>query len=58
MARFLRELIREDKKRRAEEGLEALLAEGLSSGEPLKADRKYWAEKHGKLFEPRRNTAK
>jgi len=56
---YVRELIREDQKRRAVEMLEALLAEGLSSGEPLKADRKYWAEKRRKLSErDRKSTAR
>jgi antitoxin ParD1/3/4 len=53
---YVRELIREDQKRRAEEKLEASLAEGLSSGEPVKADRKYWAEKHRKLAERHRKS--
>jgi antitoxin ParD1/3/4 len=56
---YVRELIREDQKRRAVEMLEALLAEGLSSGEPVKADRKYWAEKRRKLSErDRKSTAR
>jgi antitoxin ParD1/3/4 len=56
---YVRELIREDQKRRAVEMLEALLAEGLSSGEPAKADRKYWAEKRRKLSErDRKSTAR
>lgn len=53
---YVRELIREDQKRRAVEMLEALLAEGLSSGEPVKADRKYWAEKRRKLSERHRKS--
>jgi antitoxin ParD1/3/4 len=56
---YVRELIREDQKRRAVEMLEALLAEGLSSGEPVKANRKYWAEKRRKLSErDRKSTAR
>jgi antitoxin ParD1/3/4 len=32
---YVRELLREDQKRRIEERLEALLLEGLNSGEPI-----------------------
>jgi antitoxin ParD1/3/4 len=41
---YVRELIREDQKRRAKERLEALLLEGLNSGDPIPADAKFWAE--------------
>ena len=34
---YVRELIREDQKRRAKEKLDTLLLEGLDSGEPLPA---------------------
>src|SRR5229473_618018 len=40
----LRELIREDQKRRSKERLEALLLEGLDSGDPIPADAKFWTE--------------
>ena len=46
---YVRALIREDHKRRAEEQLEALLIEGLGSGAPIQADREYWAQKRRKL---------
>jgi antitoxin ParD1/3/4 len=39
---YVRELIREDRKRHAREKLEALLLEGLESGEPGVADEKFW----------------
>jgi antitoxin ParD1/3/4 len=39
---FVRELIRQDRKRRAREGLEQLLLEGLDSGESVAADDKFW----------------
>jgi antitoxin ParD1/3/4 len=39
---YVRELIREDRKRHAREKLEALLLEGLESGEPVVADEKFW----------------
>lgn len=39
---YVRELIREDQKRRAKERLDALLLEGLDSGEPLPATPAFW----------------
>ena len=41
---YVRELIREDQKRRARAKLDALLLEGLNSGDPLPADSKFWAD--------------
>jgi antitoxin ParD1/3/4 len=41
---YVRELIREDQKRRAKEKLNALLLEGLNSGEPLPVDAKFWSD--------------
>ena len=41
---FVRELIREDRKRQARERLDTLLLEGLDSGTPIKATREFWAE--------------
>jgi antitoxin ParD1/3/4 len=41
---YVRELIREDQKRRAKEKLDALLMEGLNSGPPLAADAQFWEE--------------
>lgn len=41
---YVRELIREDQKRRAQERLEQLLLEGLNSGERIPTDVKFWAE--------------
>ena len=38
---YVRELIREDQKRRAKERLDALLLEGLNSGDPIPADAKF-----------------
>ena len=47
---YVRELIREDQKRHAKAKLDALLLEGLNSGEPIPADAKFWAElKHEAL---------
>jgi len=39
---YVRELIREDQKRRATERLDALLLEGLDSGKPIRADARFW----------------
>lgn len=41
---YVRELIREDQKRRARERIDALLLEGLNSGEPIPADADFWTE--------------
>jgi antitoxin ParD1/3/4 len=41
---YVRELIREDQKRRAKERLDSLLLEGLDSGEPLPAGPAFWDE--------------
>jgi len=41
---YVRELIRGDQKRRAQERLDVRLLEGLGSGEPLPATPAFWAE--------------
>jgi antitoxin ParD1/3/4 len=41
---YVRELIRGDRKHRAKEKLEALLLEGLNSGESLPMDAAFWSE--------------
>ena len=41
---YVRELIREDRKRKAKEKLDALLLEGLNSGDPIPVDAKFWAD--------------
>ena len=46
---YVRALIRDDQKRRAQEKLEALLAEGLKSGEPIEAAPGYWATRRQEL---------
>ena len=51
---YVRELLREDQKRRAEEKLEVLLLEGVNSGEPLEATRKYWEKKRERLIQRHR----
>ena len=48
---YLRELLRQDQKQRAEEKLEALLLEGLNSGEPIEITPEYWERKRAQLVE-------
>jgi len=48
---YLRELIREDQKRRAREKLEAALLEGLNSGRIVEVNPEYWARKRKELGE-------
>ena len=40
---YVRELIRGDRKRRAKERLDALLLEGLNSGDSIPVDAKFWS---------------
>ena len=42
---YIRDLIRYDQKRQAEDRLEALLLEGLSSGRVVEVTPEYWAKK-------------
>ena len=56
---YIRNLVRDDQKRRAEEKLEALLLEGLNSGEPIEITPEYWEKKRTQLVERHnRKTAK
>lgn len=48
---YVRELIRADQKRRVEERIDALLLEGLDSGQPIAVSEGYWDEKKRKLAE-------
>jgi antitoxin ParD1/3/4 len=48
---YVRELIRADQKRTAEERVDALLLEGLSSGEPIVVTPEYWEAKKKRLSE-------
>lgn len=41
---YVRELIREDQKRRAREKLDSLLLEGLNSGDSVPVDAKFWSD--------------
>ena len=46
---YLRELVREAKKRKADERLEELLLEALHSGEPITVTPEYWEKKRASL---------
>lgn len=54
---YIRELIREDQRRAAQEKLEAMLLEGLASGEPIEVTPEYWERKRKELLERRRPRA-
>jgi antitoxin ParD1/3/4 len=51
VSEYIRELIRADQKRLAEERIDALLLEGLDSGQPIPVTQEYWEEKKRKLTE-------
>ena len=48
---YVRTLLREDRKRNAQEKLEALLLEGLESGKPIEITPEYWERKRRQLIE-------
>ena len=48
---YIRNLVRDDQKRRAEEKLGALLLEDLNSGEPIEITPEYWEKKRAQLIE-------
>lgn len=51
VSEYIRDLIRADQKRKAEERIDALLLEGLDSGEPIPVTPEYWEAKKQKLAE-------
>ncbi len=51
LLKYLRELLRQDQKQRAEQKLEALLLEGLNSGDPIEITPEYWERKRAQLVE-------
>jgi antitoxin ParD1/3/4 len=51
VSEYIRELIRADQKRKAEERIDALLLEGLDSGQPVSVTSEYWEAKKQKLTE-------
>lgn len=48
---YLRELLRQDQKQRAQEKLEALLLEGLNSGAPIDITPEHWERKRAQFIE-------
>jgi antitoxin ParD1/3/4 len=52
---YVRALIREDQKRKAQERLEALLLEGLDSGEPVEATPEFWQNLRVRIQERRKS---
>lgn len=44
VSEYVRELIRDDEKRKAHEKLETMLMEGIQSGEPTEMTRQDWAD--------------
>ncbi len=51
VSEYIRELIRADQKRSAQERIDALLLEGLASGKPVAVTPEYWEEKKRRLRE-------
>ncbi len=49
VSEYFRELVREAKKRKAEERLETLLREALDSGKPITVTPEYWENKKASL---------
>lgn len=48
---YIRALTRDDQKRKVEERVDALLLEGLDSGQPIPVTPEYWEEKKRRLIE-------
>lgn len=46
---FIRQLIRNDQKRQADQRLQAALLEGLDSGEPIEITDEWWSRKRAEL---------
>jgi antitoxin ParD1/3/4 len=51
VSEYVRELIRADQKRRVEEQIDALLVDGLNSGDPIEVTPEYWEAKRRTLTE-------
>lgn len=51
VSEYVRDLIRADQKRKEEERIDALLLEGLDSGEPIAVTAEYWEQKKRRLVE-------
>jgi antitoxin ParD1/3/4 len=52
VSEYVRKLIRSDQKRNVEGRIDALLLEGLDSGEPIPVTKEFWEEKKRKLTAP------
>src|SRR5580704_13758406 len=50
---YVRALIREDQKRKAQERLETLLLEGLDSGDPIEVTPEFWQSMRSRIEERR-----
>jgi antitoxin ParD1/3/4 len=53
---YLHELIRADKNRKAQERFEALMLEGLESGEPIDVTPEFWEDMWARVNARRQNT--
>ena len=51
VSEYVRDMIRADQRRKAEERIDALLLEGLDSGPPIPVTPEYWEEKKRRLTE-------
>ncbi len=51
VSEYVRDLIRADQKRKVEERIDALLLEGLDSGQPIAVSPEYWEAKKRRLTE-------
>jgi antitoxin ParD1/3/4 len=49
VSEYMRELIRNDQKQKVNERIDALLLEGLESGDPIPVTKEYWEEKKRRL---------
>jgi antitoxin ParD1/3/4 len=49
VSEYVRDLIRNAQKRKVEERIDALLLEGLDSGDPIPVTTEYWEEKKRRL---------
>lgn len=58
LSEYVRDLIRRDQQRQAEERLERLLLEGLESGAPIEVTPEYWEKKRQELLKRARARAK
>jgi antitoxin ParD1/3/4 len=48
---YIHKLLREEQKKKAREKVDALLLEGINSGEPIEVNAEYWEKKRRRLAE-------